>query len=79
MPILRSRVRFPVIPLSLPKFLFDSNVPMKPSLIGLYGERPLKLNLIRIVRIHPDQLKYLSVLIKNNNYNGQQVLTVSPR
>ena len=60
-------------------FLFDSNVSMKPSLIGLYGERLLKLSLIRIVRIQPDQLQYLSVLKIKNSYNGQQVLTVSPR
>ena len=43
-------------------FLFDSDVSIKPSLIGLYGERPLKLSLKRIVRNHPDQLQYLSVL-----------------
>ena len=55
MPVLRSRVRFPVIPLSLPKFLFDSNVSMKPSLIGLYRERPLKLSLTHLMsNVTPD-------------------------
>ena len=41
-------------------FLFDSNVSMKPSLIGLYREKPPssvgKLSL-EIVEFHPDQLK----------------------
>ena len=59
MPILRSRVRFPVIPLSLPKFLFDSNVPRKPSLIGLYREKPFRY--LQIVKFHPDQLKTATV------------------